>query len=244
MTNSNNTQSPEISIVVPCYNEEENVLILWRSLHEVMDALGRDYELLFVNDGSADGTEAVLTGLKTQDARMRVIRLKKNSGLSSALLAGFQSARGEYIVTLDADLQNDPQDIPQLLAYLPEYDMAFGWRKDRKDNIIRVLSTKIANGVRNYLTQENIPDIACTLKAFKRSCLNSIKMYKGMHRFLPTLFHIEGYRTIQIPVRHHHRQFGQAKYGVWNRLFVSTADCFAVRWMIRRRIQFEKEEIE
>lgn len=237
------TGMPELSIVVPCYNEEESLPPLCRAIDGVIKPLGRLYEILLVNDGSTDRTEEVMRTLQLQDAHIRIIRLKKNSGLSSALTAGFASARGEIIITLDADLQNDPADIPMLLSYLPEYDMAFGWRQKRQDNAIRVLSTKIANAVRNWMTGDDIPDIACTLKAFKISALRSIKMYKGMHRFLPTLFKIEGYKTIQIPVHHHPRQFGIAKYGVLNRVFVAFVDCLAVRWMISRHISYEKEEL-
>lgn len=243
LTAASRTDRPELSIVVPCYNEEESLPLLWQAIHSAVNHLNRSYEILFVNDGSRDRTEDIMRELKLHDSHIRIIRLKKNGGLTVALAAGFTSAQGEILITLDADLQNDPGDIPMLLSYLPEYDMAFGWRQKRQDNAIRVLSTKIANNVRNWITGDNIPDIACTLKVFKRSSLESIKMYKGMHRFLPTLFKIEGFKTIQIPVRHHPRQFGTAKYGVLNRVFVAFVDCLAVRWMISRHISYEKEEI-
>ncbi|MBD3268108.1 glycosyltransferase [bacterium] len=233
----------DLSIIVPCYNEEESLPHLWTAIDEVMRPLGRTYELLLVNDGSTDRTAAVMRELQGKDASIRVIQLRNNAGLSSALKAGFESARGDILITLDADLQNDPADIPMLLEYLPEYDMVFGWRQKRHDRVVKVLSTRIANAVRNWITKDDIPDIACTLKAFKRSCVSTIKMYKGMHRFLPTLFKIEGYKTIQVPVRHHHRKYGTAKYGVLNRIFVALIDCLAVRWMITRNIAYEKEEM-
>jgi len=244
MTPADAKQPPELALVIPCYNEEESLPPLWQAIHDTMEPLDRSYEILLIDDGSTDDSQRVMRELRANDPHVRIIALKKNSGLSAALLAGFESARGEIIITLDADLQNDPADIPALLSYLPEYDMVFGWRQKRQDNLIRILSTWIANSVRNYLTGETIPDIACTLKAFKRSCIRSIKMYKGMHRFLPTLFKIEGFKTIQVPVRHHPRRYGQAKYGVWNRIGVALVDCLVVRWMIRRSIHFEKEEIE
>lgn len=238
----NPTESIEISVVVPVFNEEENLPILIPRLVEVLNPLGLCYEIIFVDDGSSDGSRSILKEMALKHSFLRIIGLKENRGLSTALLAGIREARGEKIVTLDSDLQNDPGDIPKLLAYLDRYDMATGWRQKRDDPWLRRVSSKIANGVRNRLSGEQIHDSACTLRAFKRECIKEIPIFNGMHRFLSTLVKMNGYRVIEVPVLHHPRKFGEAKYNIRNRALRAFIDLLGVRWMKRRRIQYEIEE--
>lgn len=238
----NPTESIEISVVVPVFNEEENLPILIPRLVEVLNPLGLIYEMIFVDDGSSDGSRSILKEMALKHSFLRIIGLKENRGLSTALLAGIREARGEKIVTLDSDLQNDPGDIPKLLAYLDRYDMATGWRQKRDDPWLRRVSSKIANGVRNRLSGEQIHDSACTLRAFKRECIKEIPIFNGMHRFLSTLVKMNGYRVIEVPVLHHPRKFGEAKYNIRNRALRAFIDLLGVRWMKRRRIQYEIEE--
>ncbi|HNT37424.1 MAG TPA: glycosyltransferase, partial [bacterium] len=165
---------------------------------------------------------------------------------TSALDCALRRARGKYIASLDADLQNDPKDIPTMLVPIVsgKCDMVNGWRKDRRDPWIRLVSTKIANGVRNWLTHETIRDSACGLKVFRRECIERVKLYKGMHRFLPTLVKMEGFRVIEVPVNHRPRTAGKTKYSIGNRLFRALRDAFAVRWMQSRTVLYQYEEWE
>jgi len=232
----------EISVVVPVFNEEGSLPILISKLVQVLNPLGLCYEMIFVDDGSSDGSRALLREMATQYPSLRVTGLKKNRGLSTALIAGLKEARGEKIVTLDSDLQNDPEDIPRLLEYLDRYDMATGWRQKRDDPWLKRISSKIANGVRNRLSGEQIHDSACTLRVFKRECIKDIPVFNGMHRFLSTLVKMQGYRIIEIPVLHHPRKFGKSKYNIRNRALRSFIDLLGVKWMKGRRIQYDVEE--
>ena len=182
--------------------------------------------------------------LLTQYPALRVRRLLERSGQTAAIDAGFRGARGTYIAMLDADLQNDPADIPRLLDLLitGQHDLVTGWRSERQDPWIRKLSSRIANGVRNWLTHETIHDSACGLKVFRRACLAQIRLYTGMHRFLPTLFRLEGFRVVEIPVNHRPRTAGTAKYGVRNRAIRGLRDTFAIRWMLKRILRYEVRE--
>jgi len=236
------TEQTEISVVVPVYNEEENLSILIPRLVKVLNPLGFSYEVIFVDDGSSDGSRKILREMASRYPRLRVIGLKENRGLSTALLVGMREVRGDIIVTLDSDLQNDPEDIPKLLNYLDRYDMATGWRQKRDDPWLRRVSSMIANAIRNRLSGEQIYDSACTLKAFKRECIQGIPIFNGMHRFLSTLVKMNGYRIIEIPVLHHPRKFGEAKYNIRNRALRAFIDLLGVRWMKRRRIQYDIEE--
>ncbi|MBM4350429.1 MAG: glycosyltransferase family 2 protein [Deltaproteobacteria bacterium] len=238
----NPTQSVEISVVVPVFNEEENLPVLIPKLVQVLNPLGLSYEMIFVDDGSSDGSRRILREMASKYPSLRIIGLKKNRGLSTALLAGMREVRGGTIVTLDSDLQNDPEDIPRLLSYLDRYDMATGWRQKRDDPWLRRISSKIANAIRNRLSGEEIYDSACTLRAFKRECIKEIPVFNGMHRFLSTLVKMNGYRIIEVPVLHHPRKFGKAKYNIRNRAVRAFMDLLGVRWMKARRINFEIEE--
>jgi len=228
--------------VVPVYNEEGNLRVLIPKLVEVLEGLKCSFEMIFVDDGSSDGSPKILRDMASQNASLRVLRLRENRGLSTALVAGMREARGEKIVTLDSDLQNDPADIPRMLEYLDRYDMATGWRQKREDSWLKRISSEIGNAVRNGLTGENIQDSACTLRVFKKECMKEIPVFNGMHRFLSTLVKMEGYRVIEVPVSHHPRKFGVSKYNIRNRMVRSFVDLLAVRWMKHRAIHYEIEE--
>jgi glycosyltransferase involved in cell wall biosynthesis len=232
----------EISVVVPVYNEEGNLPVLIPALVEVLKNLGRSYEMIFVDDGSSDESRRILKEMASEHASLRILRFKENRGLSTALVAGMREARGEIIVTLDSDLQNDPADIPRLLEYLDRYDMATGWRQKREDKWLKKISSKIGNLVRNWVSGENIQDSACTLRAFKKECIQEIPVFNGMHRFLSTLVKMRGFGIIEVPVAHHPRRFGKSKYNIRNRMVRSFIDLLAVRWMKRRTIHYEIEE--
>ena len=201
-----------ISVVVPVYNEEENLPVLIPDLKKVLEGLGCSCEIIFVDDGSSDGSLRILRDVASRSPSLRVLHFRENRGLSTALVAGMREARGEKIVTLDSDLQNDPADIPKLLECLDRYDMATGWRQKREDSWLKKISSKIGNTVRNWLSGEDIQDSACTLRAFKKECVKEIPVFNGMHRFLSTLVKMEGYRIIEVPVSHHPRKFGKSKY--------------------------------
>jgi len=236
---------PEISLVVPVFNEEDNLPVLAAEIEAAMRDLGRPYEVLFIDDGSTDGSPAVLRRLAEQDPAVRILRQRRNAGQSAALDVGFRFARGSIVVTLDADLQNDPADIPKLLELLDRYDVVAGVRAKRQDDWVRRISSRIANGIRNRFTHESITDVGCTLKAFRTEYLRRIPMFTGMHRFLPTLLRMEGARITEVPVNHRPRLHGQPKYNIRNRIWQALADLFAVRWMQSRWIDRRlSEEID
>lgn len=230
---------PEISIVIPVYNEEENIPILATALDDVMVKTGRSYEAIFVDDGSTDGSESALKKVRSENPNLRTIRFKHNAGQTAAMDAGFRAARGKFVVSMDADLQSDPNDIPLMLEGLKSYDLVCGWRHKRNDPWIKLISARVANFVRNKLSDEDIKDIGCSLKAYKKECLDKIKLYNGMHRFLPTLFKMEGFTVTEVKVSHFPRKHGVSKYNIRNRVFRSFYDLLAVRWMKKRRLNYE-----
>jgi len=234
-----------ISIVLPVYNEEENIQPLTERLIRVLSSLENPVEILFIDDGSTDASVQRMEEMRESypNHGFRIIQLDRNHGLSTALAAGFEAARGEVVVSLDADLQNDPADIPNLLEKLPEYDAVLGWRVDRKDPFVKRVSSKIANFIRKKVLDDPIHDTGCTLKAYKASYVKRIKMFKGMHRFLGVLITMEGGTITEVPVRHHPRQFGTSKYGLWNRLISPQMDLFAVRWMKKRAVRYKTKEL-
>ncbi len=236
------TEKIFISVVVPVFNEEENLPVLIPQLDKVLKQMEKPYEMIFVDDGSTDGSRKILKRLIPQYPRIRILGLKTNCGETAAGAAGLKEARGEIIITMDADLQNDPNDIPRMIDYLKEYDMVTGWRQKREDSWIKRITSKIANGIRNWLTGETIRDSGCTFRAYRRECLQNLKLYKGMHRFMPTLVRMEGYKVIEIPIGHHPRKFGVSKYTTWNRMWRAFVDLLAVRWMKSRHIHYEIEE--
>jgi len=235
---------PDISIVVPIYNEEDSLVPLTSAITAALATLGVSYELVFVDDGSDDHTAQVLRDLAAKQSEVRLIRFRQNAGQSAALDAGFKEARGLQVVTLDADLQNDPRDIPRLLEMLNDYDVVCGIRQGRQDTWLRRVSSKLANHLRRRVLHDDIIDVGCSLRAYRRHHLRSIKLYNGMHRFLPVLLQIEGCRIGQVPVRHHPRQHGQSKYNVRNRAWRALMDLFAVRWMQSRQLHYEIIEPE
>ncbi len=231
-----------LSVVVPAFNEEANVEPCYRELVEVLGGLGRPFEVIFVDDGSTDSTFPRLEALAAVDPRLRVIRFRRNAGQTAALDAGFRAARGAVVVTMDADLQNDPRDIPRLLAALEAHDVVCGWRVDRQDPWTKRAASRVANAVRRRLTGDGIHDTGCSLKAFRREALACLKLYRGLHRFLPALCRLEGFRVAEVPVRHRPRRAGRSKYGNWGRLWAGLADLWAVRWMARRRLDYQITE--
>jgi dolichol-phosphate mannosyltransferase len=232
----------DISLVVPVYNEEENLPILIPEMTEVLQGLGKSYEMIFVDDGSTDGSRALLKRMIAQDPQIRLLGFKRNCGETAAGAAGLKEARGKIVITMDADLQNDPKDIPKMLDYLKDYDMVSGWRERREDSRIKRITSKIANRIRNGLSKESVRDSGCTFRTYKRECLQNLKLYKGMHRFMPTLVRMEGFRVIEIPINHRPRKFGVSKYNTWNRMWRAFVDLLAVRWMKNRHIGYEIEE--
>jgi glycosyltransferase involved in cell wall biosynthesis len=237
---------PTLSIVIPAYNEEENIPLLHDAIARVIDAQHIDAEIIFVNDGSRDRTWDIIRAQCAKDPRVVGINLKQNCGETAACDAGLRAARGRYVMTMDADLQNDPQDIPAFLKALGTgVDCVCGTRvatRGKGDNFIRVASSRIANWVRNKLSDEQISDAGCTYRAFKRECVDKLKLYRGLHRFIPTLLKMEGFTVTEIPVTNNPRLHGESKYGVWNRLFKSFRDLLAIRWMKSRLLGYEVAE--
>ena len=231
----------DLSVVIPVYNEEASLSLLWSELRGVLDRLRLSFEVVFVDDGSRDRSAEIIRSFREADQRVRLVRLKTNGGETAATDAGFKAARGRRIVVMDADLQNDPGDIPMLLAHLDQWDAVTGWRVDRAagDNLVRRASSRIANRIRNWLSDEAIQDSGCTFRAFRRECLRELVLYRGFHRFIPTLLKMRGYRVIEVPVGHRPRRFGRSKYGVLDRALVAFADLLVIRWMKARFLRYE-----
>jgi len=237
------TTIPTLSLVIPCYNEQDNLRPLVAAIRATVDPLKLPYEILFTDDCSQDKSWEILKELAAGDPRIRALRFAFNSGQSAALWAGLKAARGQYLFTLDADLQNDPKDVPKFLEALKQFDCVCGSRVEmrrRGDNLIRVASSRIANWVRNRLSGENISDAGCCYRAFKRECIENLKFFKGMHRFLPTLCRLAGAKVVvEVGVAHRPRVAGRSKYGMWNRAFRAFVDLLAVRWMQKRWLRYE-----
>lgn len=234
---------PYLSLVIPAYNEQETIQVLMQRVAHALQGLDQPFEVIIVDDGSSDNTPQLLRAAMGQYPWLRVLRLAANAGQSAAFDAGFKAARGQVIATIDADLQNDPEEIPRLLPLLNGYDMVTGWRQQRQDSRFRKIESRIANCVRNWISDETIHDSACSLKVYKRHCLEGIQLYKGMHRFLPTLVKMRGFTVSEVPVKHSARYAGQAKYGLRNRAFRAFVDLMAVRWMKRRYLRYEASEV-
>jgi glycosyltransferase involved in cell wall biosynthesis len=231
-----------LSVVVPVYDEADNIEPLHRELDAALAGVEGAVEFVYVDDGSRDGSDERLLELAKRDQRVRVIRFDGNQGQSAALDAGFRAVEGEITVMLDADLQNDPADIPRLLEALDRADVVNGVRTDRQDSWIRKISSWIANGFRNWVTRESVTDVGCALRVIRSSFLREVKLYRGMHRFLPTLLRMEGATVVEVPVSHRPRRHGVSKYGISNRLFVGLVDVFAVRWMQKRALRYRIKE--
>lgn len=239
-----NTSSPppDLSLVVPVHNEQANLEPLWQEIEALLEGLDEEAEVIFVNDGSTDDSSAVLDELRAADERIRVFDHDRNHGLTAALDCGFRNARGAVLGMMDADLQNPPGAIAVLLAALPGNDMVIGWRKERNDSWLKRVSSRIANNYRNWRTHEQVHDVGCGLKIFRREVIQKIKLYDGLHRFLPTLARMEGFRIAEVPVPHRPRASGESHYGVWNRLWKGLRDVRTVRWMWANRFTYEATE--
>lgn len=235
---------PFLSVVIPVFNEEENLQMLTTELIEVLHTLNKTWEIIFIDDGSKDESFRVLRELQELSPQIKVIKFKKNYGQTAAFDAGFKAAKGEVIITMDSDLQNDPHDIPKLLDKIGDYDAVCGWRHKRNDPPIKRISSRIANSVRNRLSGESIVDVGCSLKAFRSDYVKKLKLFSGMHRFFPTLIKMEGGKVIEVKVNHRQRQHGSSKYNIRNRILRSFIDLLAVRWMKKRKLNYEIEEDE
>ena len=226
--------SPSVSVVVPFFNEEESIAILQSELAVAMKDL--DYEIIFVDGGSVDRTVERIE----PKANVRLVRLEKNAGQSAAIYAGLEAVRGATVILIDGDLQNDPADIPRLLAEIGRgADLVCGYRAQRRDTLAKRLTSWIANTVRSRFTKDGVRDTGCTLKAMRRECVSALVPFKGMHRFIPALIKGAGYRIVEIPVNHRPRRFGQSKYGLGNRAVRATIDMFGVRWLLSRRLNYK-----
>ena len=224
---------PHLSIVVPLYNEEASVEVLLSQLLETCQEFEFSYEIIFVDDGSTDSTWEVIERLKNTSSHLKAIKFRRNYGQTNAMVAGFEHASGKIIVSMDGDLQNDPSDIPRLLAKMEEgYDIVSGWRKDRKDPLSRVFASRIANAIISFTTGVHLRDYGCSLKAYRAECIKPLRAYGDMHRFFPALASMTGARITEIPVKHSARQYGISKYG-FDRIFKVLSDIFAINLIAR-----------
>jgi glycosyltransferase involved in cell wall biosynthesis len=240
-----NESSPDISFIIPCHNEEGNLRELIKAIRTTIEPLKLPYEIVITDDCSTDKSWEILKEFAAADPRIRPQRFAFNCGQSAAQWAAMKAAHGKYLVTLDADLQNDPRDFPKFLDGLKTFDCVCGTRvasRSEGDNFVKVISSRIANWVRNKLSGENISDAGCCFRAFKRECIADLKFFKGMHRFMPTLFKMEGFTVTEIAISSNPRHAGQGHYGVWNRLFASFYDLLAVRWMKKRMFKYKIAE--
>ena len=233
-SSNSSARPPHISVTIPIYNEEDNIPLLYARTRDALDALDKSWELVLVNDGSRDASAARLDDVAMQDPRVRVIHLSRNYGQTAALMAGLDSARGEIIIPMDGDLQNDPGDIVRLLAKLDEgYDVVSGWRKDRKDAAFkRNLPSRIANSLISRVSGVHLHDYGCSLKAYRRSVLDGVKLYGEMHRFVPVYAAWNGARVAEIEVTHHPRIHGESKYGL-ERVVKVVLDLLVVKFLFK-----------
>ena len=234
---------PWISVIIPIKDERDNLPTLTEQLLKVLGAHDRSretpFEILYIDDGSTDGSSQLLDNLAAQHSQVRVLPFDRNYGQTWAFDAGFRQAKGELIVTLDGDLQFDPADILTLLPLAAQYDLVCGWRKDRHDNLVRKLSSRIAYWFRGAVLGDRIHDTGCSLKVFRREVAEKLQLFEGMHRFFPALAKMHGFTLTEVPVRHFPRAHGQSKYGIGNRLWRSLHDLIAVRWMQRRVLKYK-----
>jgi len=233
---------PRISVVVPAFNEAPNLPALVQEVEDAVSSLGDPWELVVVDDGSTDDSPALLRDLQARHPSLQVVRFARNAGQSAAFLAGFEAARGEVVVTLDADLQNNPADIPELVRRLEGHEAVLGVRRRRRDAALRRASSRIANAVRRGVTGDGLTDVGCSLKAFRREALRDLPRFNGVHRFFGTLLVWRGCRIVEVPVDHRPRRAGEAKYNVRNRAFRTLLDLLAMRWLRSRWVRYEIEK--
>ncbi|MBN2190622.1 MAG: glycosyltransferase family 2 protein [Candidatus Aureabacteria bacterium] len=234
-----------LSICVPVFNEEDNIPILVDRIAGVMEKESCRYEIVMVDDCSTDNSWKAMAEAKKKCPHLRCLQFENNSGESAAEDASLKASRGKILMTIDADLENEPEDIPAFLEKIRDFDCVCGTRVGkRKDGFVKNMSSRTANFIRNGILQDKITDAGCTYRAFRKECFESVVMYNGFHRFLPTLFKMKGFSVAEIPVGHSKRMYGKSKYGVWNRLFKSFADMLVVRWMKKRMLNYSvKQEI-
>lgn len=238
-------EKKHVTIVVPVFNEEENLPILFKEVEQAMVRFDGDWDILFVNDASTDMSLQVIRNIATQSAHVHYLSFAENRGQSAAFVAGFEAAEGDAVVTIDADLQNDPADIPtMLLTYFTQNaDMVIGWRQKRQDTWVKRYSSRFANAVRNWWTRETVRDTGCSLKVMRTDLVRRFPYFKNMHRYLPTLMRmVGGTRIEEVPVNHRHRVHGESKYGTWDRAKAGIYDLIGVRWLQDRSIQYTIKE--
>lgn len=235
--------APYLSLVIPCYNEQESVPTLLNRVEAALLKTGKPFEVLIIDDGSTDQTPHLLAESMRRYSWLRVIRMARNTGQSAGFEAGFAAARGQVLATIDADLQNDPEEIPRLLPMLEGVDMVTGWRKERQDTAFRRWQSRMGNRIRNWITEETVNDSASSLKLYRAEAIKGVKLFRGAHRYFPTLVKMRGYTVREEPVKHSARFAGTAKYGFRNRAFVGIMDLFGVRWMKRRYLRYQCTEL-
>lgn len=230
----------DLSIVIPIKDEEDNIAALAEELNRVMDRQALEWECIWIDDGSTDRSPSEIEKVIQANSRHRMIGFEKNAGQSAALWAGFKECTGKYIATLDGDRQNDPEDIPHLIDRLEagDVDMVNGYRRKREDSFVRKIASRIANGFRNLTTGKTVRDVGCSTRAFRRECVDTLPLYAGMHRFMPTLVAMRGFKLAEIPVNHRPRNLGTTKYTINNRLWVGIYDIFGVMWLKKRGFQY------
>lgn len=237
------TRINTISIVVPVYNEQDNLPVLFSEIERAMARTDKEWHVIFVDDGSTDNSLHVMRTLAEKHSSARYVAFAANCGQSAAFKAGFDAATGDVIVTMDADLQNDPADIPDMLAqYERGFDMVIGWRAKRQDSLVKKLVSRFGNAVRNRLSNETVKDTGCSLKVMRTTMAQRLPMFTGMHRFLPTLMKMQGATVAEIKVNHRPRRHGVSKYGVWDRAKATFFDLLAIRWMQKRSFRYSIKE--
>jgi Glycosyltransferases involved in cell wall biogenesis len=237
-------QHPDISLVIPVYNEEDNLPVLAKEIETAMTKVSAPWEAIFVDDGSTDSSLSVIRSLAASAPHIRYAALEKNSGQSAAFAAGFREAKGEILVTLDADLQNDPADIPAMLDLYGRdgVTMVVGWRAKRKDTFAKRMASKVGNFVRNRMTRDTIKDTGCSLKVMRAEMARNLPVFNGMHRFFTALMRLEGAKIVEVKVNHRPRLAGVSKYGIWDRARKTAFDLLAVRWLQNRHVVYTIKE--
>jgi glycosyltransferase involved in cell wall biosynthesis len=233
------TSDMEFSVVIPLFNEEETLPLLHEKLHTVCESISKDYEIIYVDDGSTDSSPEILEGLKNDYPTVRVVSFKQNRGQSAGLYAGFKESRGTWIITLDADLQNPPEEILKLWKSRDGFDFITGIREKRKDSLLRIISSRIAKYFRWLTLGDTTQDIGCSLRIFKREIVDRLPYFRNFHRFFTLLTREAGFRIKEIPLKHHVRQFGESKYTTFQRAREGIFDLIGVFWLKRRLIQYE-----
>lgn len=227
----------EFSVVIPVFNEQDSLCILQIRLHKVMEEISAEYEIIYIDDGSEDSSKEILEQFKKNYCRIQIISFRENRGQSTALFAGFKMAKGKWIITLDADLQNPPEEILTLLKFRNGYDFLTGIRENRADNFLRKSSSQVAKFFRWLILNDDTKDIGCSLKMFKREIIEFLPPFRNFHRFFPFLVRTMGFKVREIPVKHEARRFGKSKYGIWRRVNEGVFDLFGVFWLKKRIIK-------